>query len=638
MARTAGALYALVFLAVFGYGEQAAVGAGDFTHHEALDEEDKFNLFWKFDDEKIEFEAHVQTTGWFGLGLSPNGGMPGSDIVIGWVKDGTAHLTDRYADAKAQPSMDESQDWELISGNENGTHTVVRFNRKLTTCDDKDRIITEDTMRLIWAWHDQDPDEESGANGPSYHGTNKGVRATRLLEKIVPDQTSSVGTTYTVDFLMKNVTIPDYQDTTYWCRVFEMPKLDSKHHMIKAEPIVQPGNEGTVHHLLLYSCKRKENFTMEPEEHPGHECHTPNMPSDWEECYMGSIVLAWAIGGGDIIFPEHVGYPIGDDDDSGYVLMEMHYDNPLFTSGIQDTSGMRLTYTPELRDIDMGTLEVGYEVNHFLVVPPHVEEFTTAAFCSAECLGAFLEEHGQPIHIFGVNLHSHLLGVRLNVRLIRDGVETDIVRDDNYDFNLQFLRMLKEDITIYPGDSLVTECVYDSSHKDSVVVGGFGTPQEMCDAFLLYYPKFNMARCESRVNAWDVVDYAGAQEYTFGEYDSIHITAPAHMVNMSWEEAMDSVPWTNEKGLHFSEYLMNSSFHSVCYTNHLSTVDTGAVENWDARFPRGTRRPKEDICSRSAATPTPDGPVGGSTALRPQLAVVYALTMYLLALVMIMNE
>ncbi|XP_035688545.1 DBH-like monooxygenase protein 1 isoform X2 [Branchiostoma floridae] len=196
------------------------------------------------------------------MGLSPNGGMPGSDIVIGWVKDGTAYLTDRYADAKAEPSVDESQDWELVSGYENGTHTVLRFNRKLTTCDENDRVITEDTLRVIWAWHDQDPEDESGVSGPSYHGSNRGARATRLLSRKYPDQTNSAGTTYTVDFIMNKVNVPDYQDTTYWCQVFEMPKLVGKHHVIKAEPIIQPGNEGMVHHFLVYNCKKNPNMTI----------------------------------------------------------------------------------------------------------------------------------------------------------------------------------------------------------------------------------------------------------------------------------------------------------------------------------------------------------------------------------------
>ncbi|XP_066270631.1 DBH-like monooxygenase protein 1 homolog [Branchiostoma lanceolatum] len=219
-----------VFVTAVTLGEHF-VTSDKFTHQESLDEEGKFHLFWKFDDEKIE--AQVQTTGWVGLGLSPNGGMPGSDIAIGWVKDGTAYLTDRYAEAQAQPPVDESQDWELVSGYENGTHTVLRFNRKLTTCDVRDRVINEDTMRVLWAWHDDDPEDESGAGGPAYHGANRGVRSTILLSNIIDTANSAGALNYTFDIAMNNVLIPDYQDTTYWCRMFQMPNLASKHHMIK---------------------------------------------------------------------------------------------------------------------------------------------------------------------------------------------------------------------------------------------------------------------------------------------------------------------------------------------------------------------------------------------------------------------
>ena len=36
-------------------------------------------------EETISFAVHVNTTGWVGFGLSPNGQMPNSDVVIGWV-------------------------------------------------------------------------------------------------------------------------------------------------------------------------------------------------------------------------------------------------------------------------------------------------------------------------------------------------------------------------------------------------------------------------------------------------------------------------------------------------------------------------------------------------------------------------
>ena len=46
-------------------------------------------MYWSFDSEMetISFAVRVQTTGWIGFGLSPNGQMPGSDVIIGWVDD-----------------------------------------------------------------------------------------------------------------------------------------------------------------------------------------------------------------------------------------------------------------------------------------------------------------------------------------------------------------------------------------------------------------------------------------------------------------------------------------------------------------------------------------------------------------------
>ena len=47
--------------------------------------DDGYTVFWKFDNEFITFEVHAETTGWVGFGITPNGDMKGSDMVIGWV-------------------------------------------------------------------------------------------------------------------------------------------------------------------------------------------------------------------------------------------------------------------------------------------------------------------------------------------------------------------------------------------------------------------------------------------------------------------------------------------------------------------------------------------------------------------------
>ena len=58
-----------------------------YTHHVQLDSEGKYNMFYSIDEgaSLLLIAVRVQTTGWIGLGFSPNGQMPGSDVVIGWV-------------------------------------------------------------------------------------------------------------------------------------------------------------------------------------------------------------------------------------------------------------------------------------------------------------------------------------------------------------------------------------------------------------------------------------------------------------------------------------------------------------------------------------------------------------------------
>ena len=51
---------------------------------------DRYTLYWTFDNEaqNITFAVRARTTGWVGFGISPNGQMPQSDVVIGWVDAG----------------------------------------------------------------------------------------------------------------------------------------------------------------------------------------------------------------------------------------------------------------------------------------------------------------------------------------------------------------------------------------------------------------------------------------------------------------------------------------------------------------------------------------------------------------------
>ena len=58
-----------------------------YTYNVQLDNEGRYTMFYDYDTDLgiLRIAVLVQTTGWVGLGISPNGQMPGSDVVMGWV-------------------------------------------------------------------------------------------------------------------------------------------------------------------------------------------------------------------------------------------------------------------------------------------------------------------------------------------------------------------------------------------------------------------------------------------------------------------------------------------------------------------------------------------------------------------------
>ena len=62
-------------------------------HEIKLNEQHAVVLKWRVNGDDIFLEMSAVTRGFVAIGFSPNGGMPGSDIVVGWVKSGEAFLS-----------------------------------------------------------------------------------------------------------------------------------------------------------------------------------------------------------------------------------------------------------------------------------------------------------------------------------------------------------------------------------------------------------------------------------------------------------------------------------------------------------------------------------------------------------------
>ena len=82
------ALFVILVLAssIVAFAAEGSTNLHDkYRFSRMLDSVGQYWLYWSFQEDNISFAVSVQTTGWVGFGLSPNGQMPQSDVVIGWV-------------------------------------------------------------------------------------------------------------------------------------------------------------------------------------------------------------------------------------------------------------------------------------------------------------------------------------------------------------------------------------------------------------------------------------------------------------------------------------------------------------------------------------------------------------------------
>ncbi|XP_030626622.1 DBH-like monooxygenase protein 2 homolog [Chanos chanos] len=462
-----------------------------FPFSEYLDHGRDVRLRWGFDKatDIITFELTVNTSGWVGLGFSSNGGMAGSDIVIGGVGSQGTYFTDRYAEGKELPSEDKEQNYELLSLTEVNGQTVMKFQRPITTCDPQDFTITGVPIKLIYAYG---KDDDIG-----YHGSQRGTKEINLLN-YMPSSTPSDSKYF--DLTMTNYTIPDVS-TTYNCKIMPAPSFNRKHHIYRVEPILE--HVDLVHHMVLYQCP---SSVTKPHEELCFQSPEINQCSQ--------IIAAWGVGGGAFEFPEVAGVPIGGDGRVQMYRLEMHYNNPSKLKGRVDNSGLRFFYTSELRQHDAGVFTTGLTVSPVYAIPPTASRFHTFGLCDTSLIKQILPDSDQDLHVFASFLHTHLAGRKVRVGHFRDGKQIDFLTyDENYDFEYQQVINLGKTKTIKQGDQVLVECTYNTQDRNAITWGGFETTDEMCFAFLYYYPVLDIGVCQSLPNPDDLMREMGVTNY-----------------------------------------------------------------------------------------------------------------------------
>lgn len=82
----------LIFTIFYNYSDAFNEPTEKFMHELILNPPDLYKVFWKYNETYITFEVHVKAKGWIGFGISPNGGMANSDVIMAWIKEGEAIL------------------------------------------------------------------------------------------------------------------------------------------------------------------------------------------------------------------------------------------------------------------------------------------------------------------------------------------------------------------------------------------------------------------------------------------------------------------------------------------------------------------------------------------------------------------
>ncbi|CAF4783786.1 unnamed protein product [Rotaria socialis] len=486
------------------------------------------DLWWTVDEnrQEITFELHIKTTGWIALGISPAfrhfvllriiaGGMKGADIGLGWIDStGQVHFQDRYAHDFARPVIDNTTtDWSAIKGREQNGWTAIQFKRFLDTCDSMDVPIKSGTNILIYAYDLEDPDMSQTGGMIKYHENRRGSRIIPLQSYGNPSPEKKFVDLDYFEFKLQNYVVPA-NDTTYHCKVYKAPtNFPQRRHAIAHKTMIDSNNRDIVHHLLMYECDPTAVF--DDNNLPNGLCDDIN---EQIIACSSNIATGWAVGGEDIVdLPEITGYPVGGDFEIKYYMVQMHYDNPKLMPNRRDSSGIRFYLGKELRQYDLGYLSLTvFATPVAIAIPPKVDRFIIDTYCPAVVTKSFPQ---SGITVVGAFPHTHLQGQSVWTKIIRNKKAVEyLFNAEAYDFNYQFENILPKPIKLYPGDELATRCVYRTTNKNEISLGGEKTKNEMCMHMFMYYPRMkNFYGCSTinSLESWSKLMNSSASSFDF---------------------------------------------------------------------------------------------------------------------------
>jgi hypothetical protein len=329
-----------------------------------------------------------------------------------------------------------------------------------------------------------------------------------------------------VDWRIKNYTIPNAR-TTYVDFVFNFDDVDHDlFHIVLGEAIVdQPRH---LHHYVVSGYADRIDPELE-----GVALTDDELPDAFKG--PGNALSGWAPGSKIWAAPLFAGTPVGEAARVRSFKVNVHFTDGDLHPGSISQDGLRMYYTPTLREhaVDQST-PLWISQNPNMVIPPGAgrwfvtrtcevqdpcedatEEEVRAItadwgidddmscpilawaggcdheevgeyisfFCPKSCkvddCSGFKEDGTLPI--YGINYHAHLLGTEMYFTLKRDGLVHNLASTSvwHYDDQKTF-DLLPYNLSIRVGDVLQSTCVFNSAQREGMTTFYLETVDEMC--------------------------------------------------------------------------------------------------------------------------------------------------------------
>ncbi|KAJ3273804.1 hypothetical protein HDV01_003931 [Terramyces sp. JEL0728] len=454
-----------------------------YTGHQTLNSGNvSVELFWAVNQgqDTIEFGVASQNGNtWVAVGTSGAGGMIGATIWLGYNKQGSFVLEDRYAPTYGKPDLSATQSSKLLSSFQTSTVTAFTFQKSISGCNSQAAAL--DLDQPMWFIYAVGADNTFQMHQPGYSGQGLvDLSETYFKDYVEPALDAN---TALLPVVAPSINIPG-EATAYCYHYIDMKQLiPDKRHIIKEGSSI---NHPFVHHIVGYFCDTPPpEFTTNkyycniyrPD---GNDTITFN-----NTCAL--LKLAWAKGGVDRLYPLDVGKPIGSDTDyTRHLMLEIHYNNPNQVSGqIDPGSGFNLTVTSKLRPQEVGMITSGVDQD-FIMLPPGSTP-SVVGECGTKCTTTF---PSSGLTVLSSLNHMHKHGKSLTVQHIRNGQELQRLPSiANFDFNYQSYTFVSTNQSkILPGDRIRVNCTFNTLSDTAPVVGGYASSNEMCYSFIEYYP------------------------------------------------------------------------------------------------------------------------------------------------------